>query len=256
MKYRSQTCPQCRSICNQDQIKRIYIDFASDEYFACMQTLASAPTPETYSEETIKLLLEHIDTLPEKKDKRDDECEFCKSILEAFDDLQDKKEFIELDLNNKTTECANLIAQNNNALKCIEELQIKIRASEHNLSDLNERLDASEKLTAALHSENLLKDDIIRENNIEGKIIRQQLHELTVRLKEIINKHTVMWQIFQNNFKMNWPSKLLNMYRISQGINWPHANEKIGCQAIAPFCGNIENWQYEHIMIPMIKLKH
>lgn len=222
-----------------------------------MQTLTNAQTPETDSEETIKLLLEHIDTLPEKKDERDDECEFCKSILEAFDDLHAKKEIIELDVNNKTRECANLIAQNNNALRCIEEQQMKIRASEHNLSELNERLDASEKLMAAIHTENLVKDDAIRENYIERKIIQQQLHELATQLKEIINEHTGMLQIFQSTFKMAWQSKILNMYRISQGIKRQHANEKIGCQALAPFCGNIENWDY--MMIPMIKnvkLKH
>ncbi|XP_055323071.1 uncharacterized protein LOC129578456 isoform X2 [Sitodiplosis mosellana] len=234
-------------------MKRIYIDFASDEDLACIQTPGNVQNTATDAdtEETIKLLLDHIDTLPETETERDNDCEFCKSILEAFDDLQTEKEKFAQALNEKSKECANLIDQNNHALKCIEELQMKIKASEHDIYELNERLDALEHATAAIQSENLLKDDIIREYDIERKITNQRVQELTVQLKKITNEHTGMFRVLQTICKGIWPLKLLSMYGCSKPFKRLHANELMNCKAVVPFCGNIDNWEY--IMIPVIK---
>lgn len=73
---RSQTCPQCRKNCNNDELKQIYIDFVSDEDLAC----ENAAKTSVDNEDTIKILLEHIDTFKE--------CEGCKVLQIALNHAQ------------------------------------------------------------------------------------------------------------------------------------------------------------------------
>lgn len=251
---RTSTCPQCRQICDQDQMKRIFIDFGSDEDLACIQTSENAQNlaADTDAEETIKLLLEHIDTLPKKTTKPNDDCEFCRSILEAFDDLQTEKEKLEQALNEKSKECANLIEQNKTVLKQIEGLQIKIEANEHNLLQLNERLDTSEQVTAAIQSENLMKDDIIRECDIERRSTNQKVHELSMQLNGTKIESIGLWRMLQTiGCKGIWPLKLLNMHHGCNSFKELHANERIHLKDLVPFCGDIYDWDF--IIIPVIK---
>lgn len=244
---RSRTCPQCRQMCEQDQIKKIYIDFVSDDDLASIRS-AQTPEADANAEETIKLLLEHIDTLPKKKDEPDDGCEFCKSILDAFDELQIEKQKTEINAIEKARECDNLIAQNNNAKKRIEELQITIKANEDNLLELNERLDSLEKVMDEIQSENLRKNNMIRDNDIERKIIKQQVYELTTQLRDVTDKHTGMYQILQPILKGIWPLKLL---KITAHLSQPIKRSYVHCVSLAPFCGDIEHWEY--MIIPVIK---
>lgn len=230
-------------------MKRIYIDFASDEDLACIQTLESTQNSaaDADAEETIKLLLEHIDTLPEKTTQHNDDCEFCKSILEAFDDSQTEKENLEQALNEKSKECTNLIEQNNAVLKHIEELQMKIQANEHKLVELNERLETSEHVTAAIQSENLMKDDIIRDHDIERKITNQQVHELSMQLNGTKIENIGLCRMLQTiGCTGIWPLMLLHK---QHGFN-RFKKLRINCKDLVPFCGDIDNWEF--IIIPVI----
>lgn len=148
---RSQTCPQCRKDCKNDQLKQIYIDFVSDEDLACK----NAAETNTDNEDTIKLLLEHIDTFKEcegckvlqialnnsQSESVRKECENCK-VLQKIDkdrltnDLELLIKGVEgIEIANKTlTQCVEQMGASN-LLKEVEQLQslaAKLKASSLN----------------------------------------------------------------------------------------------------------------------------
>lgn len=81
------------------------------------------------AEDTIKLLLEHIDTKPDAVPKNDQECEYCKEVLMAFDETQDERDKMKKILAEMEAENDTLIANNRNDVKRIGELEVKIKGN-------------------------------------------------------------------------------------------------------------------------------
>lgn len=82
------------------------------------------------AEDTIKLLLEHIDTKPEETAKSNQECEYCKEILMAFNETQDEKDNMKKVLAELELENGTLITNNRSALKRADELEVKLKGNE------------------------------------------------------------------------------------------------------------------------------
>ncbi|XP_031640241.1 E3 ubiquitin-protein ligase TRAIP-like [Contarinia nasturtii] len=253
----SKSCPQCRQFCDQYQYNRIYIEFACDEDLACAQTLkkTQATSINSDAEETIKLLLEHIETSPpEPVQKCDIECDNCKDVLQAFDCAHTDMDRMAERLDEKEKENAILNANNENAVKRIDELEIQNRAHEHNLKELNERLDTSERIMASFQTDNIFKDDRIDNLNEKLEQTKQQVQELTNKLNDLkIERENEMNQIcktLKNDFNGNLPEKILRKctqikYKANQ------TNDINDCQSLVPYCGNVHEWEY--MMIPVLK---
>lgn len=208
------------------------------------------------------MLLEHIDTEPEKTSKSSDECEYCKEILSALDDTQDEKEKMKQSLSEMRRENDILIADSESAKKRIEELDMKIKEDEHNFDELKEQLEISEKFAAAIQSDNLYKQHTIdvlkadiQNKKFELKTSNQQVEEVTAKLEAVSIKHAIeiheIYVAIQTNFKGIWQRQLLKRHNkaFRQYYNSKRGNS--GSQELVPYCGNIDNWDY--MMIPVLK---
>lgn len=192
---RSQTCPQCRENCSGSQLKRIYIDFACDEDLACAMIMQNTKPAATSSdaEEMIKILLEHIEK-PEHQ-MQNHECDCCEMFQEALNNVQKEKDQMVQSLDTKERENENLFEEIERATKRIEELEMGMRASEHNMKDMKDRLDTSETSSAAIQSENVQRRDTIdylkssfSSYDDELKTLQEEKQDLTNELKEMTNK--------------------------------------------------------------------
>lgn len=128
--YRSESCPQCRKFCHHDQIKRIYIDFTNVEDLACGQSMSGTVKTDTDAEETIKILLEHIESGENgsaKSQKPENECDVCKEFQDAYSNTLTERDLISDTLNNIERENRNLMEKYRKALKIIEQLNRELR---------------------------------------------------------------------------------------------------------------------------------
>lgn len=205
-------------------------------------------------------MLEHIENGPEKQcEKEEQECDNCKAFQEAYDNAEAEKDKISQILDNKEREHANLLRDNQCGLKRIGELEMTIRANEHNLRQLREKLEATETFTASIQTDMNINqekmDNLIVCNanyGIELNAMQKQVEELDAKLKEMTIKHedevNKLCQDFQNgNYQ-----KFRRHYNRSHQIEQPQNNDANDneCLAIVPYCGNIDNWDY--IMVPVL----
>lgn len=251
---RSKTCPQCRQCCESCQINRIYIEFACDEDLACAQTLKKSETAAINSdaEETIKLLLEHIETgPPESAQKCDIECDNCKDVLQAFDCAHADMNKMAEDLGEKEKENATLKANNENAVKRIDELEMQNRAHEHNLRELNERFDTSERIIATFQSDNIFKDEQINNLNDVLQLRNRAVQELINQLNVMKIEHQNVINRICETHKIDFTHKILRKFVDQKSMQNSLPKDRNNCQALIPYTGNIAEWDY--MMIPVLK---
>lgn len=181
---RSPSCPQCRKSCYSSQLKRIYINFASGDELASALLMSSLPQPQSNSnaEETIEMLLEHLE-MPQQQQNAQ-ECEYCKMFQEALECTQTEKDRLAHSLHSKEQENHTLFQEIENSAKRIEMLEIGTRANEHNLKVMKERLDTSEASSSAIQMENTQNRDTI--HNLQMNISRRD-NELKEKLKQMEN---------------------------------------------------------------------
>lgn len=264
---RSQTCPQCRNDCNHYQTKRIYIDFACDEDLACAQVSREAHQPmvNADAEETIKILLEHIENGPVKQ-KPDQECEFCKEFQEAYNDAMTEKDLMAQQLKIVERENGVLMENKQQALKVIAKLELEVRANGHNLQEMKEKMETLEGFTSAVQSNNLSMQDIINNlketishGEIELQEIVTQLQHSNDKMKQMRNEHReemhLVYTGLQNIIHGNAQRRLIKHYRKQSVENVKMSMQKNTminkCQDIVPFCGDIDSWDF--FVIPILK---
>lgn len=267
--FRSQTCPQCRKDCTRSQTQRIYIDFACDEDLACARIPkdCSFSSVNSDAEETIKILLEHIEKGPDKE-QQVQECEFCKEFQEAYNDALTEKDLLAQTLGNIERENVNLLENNQRALNVIETLDLEVKANRHNLQEMEERLEKSEKFIATIQSENLFKQDLI--NNLKTTISKGEL-ELQKMCTQLQNQNDKMNEMTEETIKHaaefdqvcrglryiihgNCQRRLIKQYRNHSVENVELPTKECGtneCRAIVPYCGDIDSWAY--MVIPILK---
>lgn len=268
---RSETCPQCRHRCTHIQIKRIYIDFVGDEDLAIAQISKQTKKQvdsNTDAEEMIKILLEHIDNdsgkQQEQQPQQNEECDLCIAFQEAYDKIVIEKDQIVQVLNN-------IERENHQTSKLIEKLKMEIHENELNRGHIEEQLETSQKIVAAIQSENLanqrtihdLKSTILK-NDIALNQMQHHIYNLNEQIKTITVYRTAEFQqicrgiLYISNG--NQQRQFLKRCRESSAKNGQtpfidsydatvtNTNE---CHSIVPYCGDIDSWEY--IMVPVLK---
>lgn len=264
--YRSQTCPKCRKDCNHSEINRIYIDFACDEDLACAQVSKECInlTVNSDAEETIKMLLEHIENGPEKT-KTVEECEFCKEFQEAYNDTLTEKDLLAQQLEHVEREKNDFMANNQDAMAVIAQLELDAKTDAHVIQEMEERMEALEKLITATKSENRSKQSMI--DDLEAHVehvhsiseeMRAKLQHLNDKMKEMTVAHqdeiNLVYDGLQNIIHGNAQRRLIRQYRNQsvENVGLPiEGNTLNQCKAIVPYCGDIDSWNY--IVIPILK---
>lgn len=238
----------------------------------------------------IKMLLEHIDQSSDEHQKQreqqlqqqqvqlqsqNDECDLCIAFQEAYDKILIEKDQLVQVLNSIENENQNLLKSNTQTTQFIEKLEMQIQMNECNRQKIEEQLEASQKIVAAIQSENLTNkltiDGLkltIAKNAIELNDMQDEIDKLNERMKKIANDYADEFQSLchgiQYIFNGNQQRKFLKRYcdavldKNSQQtpINDSSENQatdsnKNECQTIVPYCGNIDSWDY--IMVPVIK---
>lgn len=235
----------------------------------------------------IKMLLEHIDGKSSDEQQtqqqqqqhlqqsQSDECELCIAFQEAYDKMATEKDQLAQVLNSIENENQSLSKRNTQTLKTIEELEMQIQSNEFQREQIEEKLRTSEKIVAAIQSQNVsnqhIIDDLnltISKNAIQLNDLRDEAHRLNERIKEITSDYASEFQQLCHGIQYivdgKQQRKLLKRYcdamvfdkcqqtPTNDSSTTPatdtNANE---CQAIVPYCGNIDSWDY--IMVPVIK---
>lgn len=249
---RSETCPQCRKPCGRNNYSRLYIDFVCDEELACAPTMKFACASD--EEETIKILLEHLDTGAKCSDV---ECENCKVFCEAFDCAQKDNDEIRQSLNAQQHQNNALQENHDKALQRIEELEMTVRANEHNLKEIQERLETCEMLTAALEADVADKQDTIYDMKIsihashnELDSMVKQVYDLNQQIDEMKTSHDIEINALCETFKCKGNMHVQLLRRQANRAE-AEAQESNDCKALVPYSGDIASWDY--IMIPILK---
>lgn len=125
-------------------------------------------------------------------------------------------------------------------------------------TELKEQLDESGKITAAIQSEDLYKQDTIenlrsdiQNKHLELKVLKLQIEELTAKLKEDSIKNAIelhqIYEVIQKHFKGIWHRNLLKNHFKS----YQYCYTKDNSQELVPYSGNIAEWDY--MMIPVLR---
>lgn len=238
----------------------------------------------------IKMLLEHIDRSSDEHQKQreqqlqqqqvqlqsqNDECDLCIAFQEAYDKILIEKDQLAQVLNSIENENQNLLKSNTQTTQFIEKLEMQIQMNECNRQKIEEQLETSQKIVAAIQSENLTNkltiDGLkltIAKNAIELNDMQDEIDKLNEQMKKLANNYADEFQSLchgiQYIFNGNQQRKFLKRYcdavvdNTSQQTpindsSTNHASDpnKNECQTIVPYCGNIDSWDY--IMVPVIK---
>lgn len=167
--YRSQSCPQCRERCCKSQLKRIYIDFADDEDFACaVRNMREVLNDVNASaEETIKILLEHIE-------KPKPQCESCKVLQTSIDTIQTEKAEIVFSMRN---------------LKLLNEMRIenltkKVSADEVKIGVMTQKLNKSENENKVLLESKQVFETSLKKAKVTYSIVETERNIMKQLLEE------------------------------------------------------------------------
>lgn len=237
----------------------------------------------------IKMLLEHIDgkSSDEQQSRQqqqqqylqqsqNDECELCISFQEAFDKMAIEKEQLAQVFNSIENENQSLLKSKAQTMKTIEDLEMQIQTNEFQRQQIEEKLGTSEKIVAAIQSQNVsnqhIIDDLkltISKDAIQLNDMHDQVYKLNEQIKEITSGYATEFQqlchgiqyIFNGNQQRKFLKRYCDAMVFDKCQQTPtndssttkhetdiNANE---CQAIVPYCGNIDSWDY--IMVPVIR---
>lgn len=232
------------------------------------------------------MLLEHIDHSSDEQQQKqkqqqcqqqsqNDECDLCIAFQEAYDKILIEKDQLAQVLNSIESENHKLSQSNTETSKIVEELEMQIRANEFNMRHIQEQLETSQKIIAAIQSENSTNKHTIDElkltiskNAIELNDMHDEIGKLNQQMEKMTSHYASEFQQLchgiQYIFNGNQQQKFLKRYCDSliqkcQQMNDSSTNQKNAnanananeCQAIVPYCGSIDSWDY--IMVPVIK---
>lgn len=283
---RSPTCPQCRRNCQLGEGSRIFLDFAEDEFLATTSVRVSPihgpPNPANQNhEETIKILLDHIDEdswkteemdnqlaefdarseeLSKTKSIMEEQSETSKTILTALDSILVENERLEQENYITKHENANLRKMNGDLGVQLQQLEEQIRVNDYNVRVLREQSEKVERESNAHQWSISLKDNKIRDLErinqskvSEMNILCDQITELKLSYADQAEEIKNIFSMFQTMIKQNFGTKML------QRLKQPKKAIEIAQQesqnsdirSVVPFCGSIEEWDF--MLVPFIK---
>lgn len=262
------------------------MDFAEDEFLASTSTRVSpihgpAIQVNQNHEETIKILLDHIDEdswkteemdnhlaefdarseeLSKTKSIMEEQSETSKTILTALDSVLVENERLEQENHAKEHENANLRRMNGDLGSQLQELEEHIRVNDHNVRVLREQLEKVEKESIAHQWSISLKDNEIRElertnrskvteMNILCDQIAQLKHSCAGQAEEIKNIFSVCQSMIKQSFGTKMLQRLKQSKKVSENAQQESQNNDI--RSVVPFCGSIEEWDF--MLVPVIK---
>lgn len=265
------------------------MDFADDENLAAPSTRVSPILNQRNNdvaqaqEETIKILLNHIDDDSWKTEEMDnhlaefdarseelskaksiveEQSEMSKTILTAFDNILVENERLQQSSHEKDHQNNNLRLMNTDLRTQLQQFDENIRENEHNIQVLRGQLEKAEVKANSFQFDvnkknNEIKDlqDANRLNATEVNILCDQIKELKmtgIKQKDQLGNFTAMVQAV---CKQNVPQKMLQRLKCSmqtaENDKTQHDTKISDDRSIVPYSGAIENWDY--IMIPVLK---
>lgn len=282
---RSPTCPQCRRNCPLGDGSRIFLDFAEDNVLATTSTRVSpihspANQANQNHEETIKILLDHIDEdswkteemdnhlaefdarseeLSKTKSIMEEQSETSKSILTALDSILDENERLQQENHAKEHENANLRMMNRDLGVQLQQIEEQIRVNDQNVRGLREQLEKVERESNAHQWSISLKDNEIQDLNrinqskvTEMNILCDQITQLKLscagQAKEVKNVFSVFQPMINYGIKQIL-QRLKQLKHLSENAQLESENNDI--RSVVPFCGSIEEWDF--MLVPVIK---
>lgn len=276
--FSSETCPSCRQITRFDQIRQVYLDFADDELLASSTArIASLPSRDTEKskdlEETLKVLIEHIDADSWKTEEIDnnmvdfdthseeismlrsmidEHSENTKDSLTALDDAIARYESQEHALLEKSQELNALSDRYNELQNEIQLCHLQLRGKDHNLAVLDEQL---AKTKSALDEQLMVADELHRkvntangENGALNKKLRMAHRIHSVVIAELYANMSAMNKTaIRNRWFGSQMNARLSQFNGGQMSGDPNNNER----SVVPYTGHIESWDF--MMVPKLK---
>lgn len=255
------------------------MDFADDELLASSTArITSMPNRDADKskdlEETLKVLIEHIDADSWKTEEIDnnmvdfdshseeistlrslidEHSENTKDSLMALDDAIDRYEQKEHALEAKSQELDTLTVRFNELQHEIQLCQLQLRGKDHNLEVLNEQLAKSKialddnqavmgELNRKVNAAHIENGTLDRKLQMVHRIHNDEIAELYTNMP-VVHKTAIRKRLFgsQMNAKMHWIESL-------QMAVDPNNNDE---RSLVPYTGHIESWDF--MMVPKLK---